>query len=336
MTSTTKYRRLLRVSRISVAVMATFSVVSFGQSSDAAVAAAEAEQWRLLQRQLEQRLLQYQQPTEQQRAQLIQQLLQMQQAAASGAPQTAAQLAEQQRRQIMMLQQFLQTPKAPTTGALPFAAQIANQQQAAQQQVQSAVSGASPSTVAAALPPKKPGVVRIGIVLPKVQLGAQVPSDSLTEPIRQTLSTFLQGPTLEVVPVTARVPAQVLAEAQQSQMDYMLSSSVTRKEHKKAGMLAGVASRVAPAIAYMPGGGLVASQVKGAAASAAMSVAPYLSSFIKDKDELVVEYRLLSGDGKTVQQEKTLSVKAEQAGQDLLSPLAEQVATAVLQAVTQK
>lgn len=86
-------------------------------------------------------------------------------------------------------------------------------------------------TNSARLGPKKPGVVRIGIVRPMTQLGtaSKAEADTASEAVRNTFAEYLNGPTLEIVPLASRVTAQALVEARQSECDYVLFATLVLK-----------------------------------------------------------------------------------------------------------
>src|ERR1044072_4517206 len=71
---------------------------------------------------------------------------------------------------------------------------------------------------------------KICLVLPKAQLGQGTSGADVAEPVRATLTAYLGGPTTELVPLTARIPIQIDAEAQVMACDYVLYSSVTQKK----------------------------------------------------------------------------------------------------------
>src|SRR5262245_16388943 len=63
---------------------------------------------------------------------------------------------------------------------------------------------------------------RICLVLPRAQLGQGSSGADVGEPVRQTLIAYLNGPTVDLVPLAARIPGQVDAEAQQLACEYVL------------------------------------------------------------------------------------------------------------------
>ena len=73
---------------------------------------------------------------------------------------------------------------------------------------------------------------RVGIVLPKAQLGQGNTGQDVAEPVRQLIMSYMAGPVLELVPIEARIPAQIDAEAQAKNCTHLLYTSV---EQKKAG-----------------------------------------------------------------------------------------------------
>ena len=78
------------------------------------------------------------------------------------------------------------------------------------------------------LPEKQAGVVRIGIVKPKVQVGAD-DAPQAADAVRNILAEYLQGPTIEVALLSARLSSQYSVEAKQADCDYVLSSSLTHR-----------------------------------------------------------------------------------------------------------
>lgn len=205
-------------------------------------------------------------------------------------------------------------------------------------------------SVVLALPATSMGATKICLVLPKAQLGQGSSGADVAEPVRATLTAYLSGPATELVPVTARIPMQIDAEAAQLGCAYVLYSAVTQKKGGGFSKLLGAASplaQVMPAMAGM-GGNYSAIMATQAVASAATTAAAKSAqeeamealggaakSNIKKGDQITLEYRLVRpGDEKAV---ATASVvgKAKENGEDLVSPLIEQAATAVLTAITQ-
>src|SRR5437879_4470856 len=70
----------------------------------------------------------------------------------------------------------------------------------------------------------------IAIVLPSVQ-GVQGSSTDVASAARDLLASYLTGPSLHAVALTARLPAQALEEAQQQQCSDVVLSTLTRKRN---------------------------------------------------------------------------------------------------------
>ncbi|MDQ6785898.1 MAG: hypothetical protein M3033_03650 [Acidobacteriota bacterium] len=191
---------------------------------------------------------------------------------------------------------------------------------------------AAPTTNAVA--PKKAGVYRIAIVLPKAQMTGSSPSDAAAA-VQESLVAYLKGPAVEIVPIEAKIPVQIEAEVKEKQIDYVLYTSVTQK--KGGGGLGGL-MKVAVPIAMMASpigmlggmGGMIGAGVAGAAVQG-------VAGSIKAKDEITLEYKLVAPGGEsTPRLANTLKGKAKKDGEDVLTPLIEQVATAIVTDITKK
>jgi hypothetical protein len=177
------------------------------------------------------------------------------------------------------------------------------------------------------------------IALPKAQLGqGNNAAVDVSEPVRTTLGQYMAGPSVQLVRLDARIPIQVDAEAAEKHCGYVLQTSVVQK--KKAGSifkkLAPFASAL-PMVGGMGGnmGGMVASQVATSAITAgaqqdyAAAMSGAQQSNVKAGDTLIVEYTLTQVGTASVTKD-ALQTKAKQDGEDVIGPMLEQVATAVL------
>ncbi len=189
--------------------------------------------------------------------------------------------------------------------------------------------------------------VRIGIVTPKAQLGQGNAGQDVADPVRVLIMSYMAGPALELVPLQARIPAQIEAEARAAGVTHVLYTSVEQK--KGRGGMGGFMNKVGPMAGMLPGVGALG----GAAGSVAASVATQAiataaaqaaqqsamdslmqaqSGSVKAKDEITLQYQLVTVGGAKPPLEATLSAKAKQDGEDLLSQLVEQLATAAVTA----
>jgi hypothetical protein len=143
----------------------------------------------------------------------------------------------------------------------------------------------------------------------------------------------LSGPAYEAVPISAVVDAQVEAEAKQAECDYVLYTNVAQKANSS-----GFArlKKAMPYASMIPMAGGLASIATNAAGVAAMSSAAGLSDAIKAKSEISLDYKLVKPGSDTAVVANSLKAKAKQDGEDIISPLFEQAATAVLTAASKK
>ena len=125
--------------------------------------------------------------------------------------------------------------------------------------------------------------------------------------------SYLNGPTAEIISLSARIPVQVEAEAQQAACEYVLYTSVVQKKGGGAfGKLMAVAAAAAPIASMMvPGvggmggnyGAMMAGQAVASAASAAAAQNAQQEAMeaingaseqnIKKGDQVTLEYLLM-------------------------------------------
>jgi hypothetical protein len=204
------------------------------------------------------------------------------------------------------------------------------------------------------------GKVTIGVPLPQVQLGQGADA---AEPLRQSVMSRLQAPGVEVVALAGSSAAEIDADARAKGCSQVL---YTRVEQKHG--IGGLFSKLAPLAGMLPavagaaggggggGGGLTglltqtaANAATNAAASAAqkqmlgaqqqmLATQPAMAgqllpnvarSSIKRGDNISFDYRLVAVGSTAPLRSDTLHAKADADGQDVLTPLTEQLANAV-------
>ena len=176
------------------------------------------------------------------------------------------------------------------------------------------------TTTAATTPantPKKPGVLRIGLLLPNVQMSSGNATQA-AEALRNSFASYLKGPNIEVVTLSASLPPLAIEEARRSQCDYILSASMNVKKG---------------------GGGLMfgrrIADIAGAATGRIPSAGSAANGTIKARDEVTLEYKLDQVEtAKSVLANKD-KAKASADGEDVISPLVQKAAGDVV-ATTQK
>ena len=195
----------------------------------------------------------------------------------------------------------------------------------------------SPANAAAiSASPKKAGVVRIGLILPKVQMSAG-DSAQAAEALRSNFASYLKTQNVEVVPLSARLASAAIEEARQSECDYVLHVSMSVKKGGGGSMFGRAIGNIAGSAAgHIPGGG---SATTGAARSAAIggvyTTATIVSS-IKAKDEVTLEYKLEPTNQASKGLANTAKAKASRDGEDVVTGLIEKAAGDVVATVSQK
>jgi hypothetical protein len=189
--------------------------------------------------------------------------------------------------------------------------------------------------------------VRIGIVLPKAQLGQGNAGQDVATPVRQLIMSYMAGPVLELVQLEARIPAQIEAEVRALNCTHALYTTVEQKSGR--GRAGGLLGKLGPVAGMLPGvGAFSGAAAAGVASQAITMVAAQAaqqgamdglmqaqSGSVKAKDEITLQYQLVTIGGAKPPLEGSLTAKAKQDGEDLLSPLVEQLATAAVTAALQ-
>ena len=178
------------------------------------------------------------------------------------------------------------------------------------------------------------------LVLPKAQLGqGNNATVDVSEPVRTTLGQYMAGPGIQLVRLDARIPIQINAEAVEKRCSYILQTSVVQKKKgtsmfKKLAPLAGAL----PMLGGMGGNmnGMIATQVASSAITAgaqqdyAAAMAGAQETNVKAGDTVTVEYTLARLGASEPPKPVALQAKAKQDGEDVIGPMLEQIATAVL------
>lgn len=185
----------------------------------------------------------------------------------------------------------------------------------------------APAPTNVAVGAKKPGVVRIGVVQPKAQMEQGNNGTDVATPIRNLVVSYLTGP-IEVTTIDARVPVAIEAEAKQKECDYVLYTTLTQKQG--GGGFGGMLKKAGPLTSIVPYAGRATTA--GVIATQTVISAATIASSIKAKDELTLEYKVVGVGTATQVVANTLKAKAKADGEDILSPLLEQMATAILSA----
>ena len=174
----------------------------------------------------------------------------------------------------------------------------------------------------------------IAIVLPSVE-GIEGNATEVGALLRDLFGSYLTGPSLQVVPLQARLASQAMEEAKQGNCRHVLTATLSRK--RGGGAFGRVLGQAAGTASWsIPGGGTVGSAVvRGAAIGTAQAVAG-LAASTRAKDEMQMEYRVSSPTGTTELGPKSDKLKAKVDGEDLLTPLVEKAAETIVGTLVKK
>lgn len=198
-----------------------------------------------------------------------------------------------------------------------------------------------PVAPTAQLEPKKEGSIRIGVVTIKTTIKQDKTGQEMAEVIRNRWYSFLSGPTIELIPIDARIPQQINIEAGQKDCDFVLYSAVGQKT--KGSLFGGFIKVAVPVLANavpVGVGGTVATStsqsirnsVQEGAKDAAKNMANQAASKISAKDQVTLDYIFVKVNSSSPLLVKTLKGKAKADGEDIISPLIEQAAGQIVEA----
>jgi hypothetical protein len=196
---------------------------------------------------------------------------------------------------------------------------------------QNSSNGASSTDVGA----KKIGVVRLGLANVKTgAVGEGLSATELAAAIQNSLIEYLKTPKLEIVQLEAKLPSAIADEAKEKECDYVIYANVSHK--KGGGGFGGMFGKVlAPAIGQTGLGstGSTAGNIAGSVATRAIVSAGSMSANVKSKDEITLDIKLVSAQDNSSAFARQYKGKAKSDGEDIISPLIEQAAQAILDAV---
>jgi hypothetical protein len=177
---------------------------------------------------------------------------------------------------------------------------------------------------------KKEGVVRIGLANVKVgAVGEGLNANDLSSAVQNTLGDYLKGTKVELVALEAKLPSALTEEAKEKACDFVIFANVS---HKKGGGFGGFGKVLGNVVAQTGGGnwGNTTANVAGAVVSRTI-VGATLSQNIKAKEEITLDIKLQKSESVAIS--KQYKAKAKSDSEDILSPMIEQIAQAILDAV---
>ena len=186
---------------------------------------------------------------------------------------------------------------------------------------------------------KKTNKIRLGVIPVKTTSVAQgVNAQQFGEAIQNSLTEYLKAPNVEIIMLESKLASQIPNEAKEKNCDYVISVVAA---HKKGGSGAlGMLKTVAPALtmvvpmAGMAGG--MAGAIAGQAAAGAISTAASVSGNTKAKDSLQLDLTMQKTGAAETALTKQYKSKAKSDGEDIISPLIEQIAQAIIDTASGK
>ncbi len=184
---------------------------------------------------------------------------------------------------------------------------------------------------------KSPGIIRIGVALPTVQMGPGPAVDGASDGIRGLMMKYLAGPSFDIVPVTAQLPVQIEAEARQRECDFVLYLALSAKQKGGSGLgfLRG-AAQMANVIPMLGAAHGAVGTIAGAAAGTVLSGVAGAASMVKAKSEVSFEYRLMAVGSPAPVLSDAVKTNATHDGEDVITALVEKAAGAVVNTILRR
>lgn len=176
---------------------------------------------------------------------------------------------------------------------------------------------------------KKAGTVRVGVSVKTGAVGEGLTTTDLVSAVQNTLGEYLKGTKIEIVILETKLQSALEDEARQKECDYVLFATVS---HKKGGGGFGMFGQaIANGIGRTGIGqtGSTVGNVAGQIATQTAVSAGQASANVKAKDEISLEINLKQAGGSSVLT-KQFKAKAKSGGEDIISPVVEQAAEAIV------
>ena len=177
---------------------------------------------------------------------------------------------------------------------------------------------------------KDPNTIRIGIPeLKSGEIGEGMRADILVGSIQRAFPGFFEGTGIEIIELKAKLPSAIAREAKEADCDFFIVGTVSHKRDGGGfGFARSIGNVVGNNIPY--GGGTAGSVARQSASVAAYEIGDAAAS-VKAKDEITFQISMTKADG-TVALNKAYKRRAKSGGEDIISPLLEEAADAVVTA----
>lgn len=165
--------------------------------------------------------------------------------------------------------------------------------------------------------PKRPGVIRIGIVTPTADMGQGFEGIDAGEIVQSAFVDKLKAEKVEAVPISSGVLIQ--QEAKMKECDYLLYVDIKRKKGGGGGFFK---KMILTNLACMGG--------NAACAAASGANAATMSGRLKNNDEITLTYHVDKTEGGSAVASTSVKKKAEKDGDDVLSPMIDEASSGII------
>jgi len=178
-------------------------------------------------------------------------------------------------------------------------------------------------------PRDKDSQLCIAVAFPTVE-GVSGNAAETANGLRELMNSYLQGPSIKVVALDAKLPSQAAEEAKAKGCEPMLSLAFSRKSGGNRGFMQALGRGASASSWRLPGGGSTASSIAHTGAAAGLEAAGSLAQSTRAKDEVRLEYKLQTADGHVQFGPRTEHQTAKSDGEDLMTPMVMRAAEAVV------
>jgi hypothetical protein len=189
-------------------------------------------------------------------------------------------------------------------------------------------------------------VIRIGVLLPKVQLSAASGEVSPQEALRNTYAALMNSDSFQLVALDARLTSLAFEEAKKLECDYILNVDLSQEVKKSGGgffgkVLNDAASRSTYEVASkVPTGGGTGERIVTSATQNAIIETGYtmsqMSVTVKKNDKFVLDYNLTMTDSGSVIHTNKIESKAQNNNDPVLMQMIEQSANDLVTVLKRK
>ena len=153
--------------------------------------------------------------------------------------------------------------------------------------------------------------------------------------LRSTLSSYFAGSSIETIDLKARLDSLILNEGQKRECDFILYMTLlrTRNSSSKGG---GVLSSVVGEMGGGTGTKIPGTKTAQEVTSEAARVSSTIATLSRANDEITFEYKLVTAVGSNPVAANKTKAKVKKDGEDVLTPMLESAAQAILDAAVKK